>query len=82
MDRILMIHGGETVARISCDIAHTHEIFHSLPEVDYIVASEPSGFILWVRDGMTEEVWSPEGVTTAKTRENTFERYPELRGAW
>ena len=82
MDRILMIHGGETVARISCDMAHTHEIFHSLPEVDYIVASEPSGFILWVRDGMTEEVWSPEGVTTAKTRENTFERYPELRGAW
>ena len=82
MDRILMIHGGETVARISCDMAHTREIFLSLPEVDYIVASEPSGFILWVRDGMAEEVWSPEGVTTAKTRENTFERYPELRGAW
>ena len=82
MDRILMIHGGETVARISCDMAHTREIFHSLPEVDYIVASEPSGFILWVRDGMTEEVWWPEGVTTAKNRENTFERYPELRGVW
>jgi len=82
MHSILMIHGGETVARISCDMAHTHEIFHSLPEVDYIVASEPSGFILWVRDGMTGDVWSPEGVTIAKTRENTFERYPELRGAW
>lgn len=82
MDSILMIHGGETVARISCDMAHTHEIFHSLPEVDYIVASEPSGFILWVRDGMTDEVWSPDGVTTAKTRENTFQRYPELRGVW
>jgi hypothetical protein len=82
MDRIFMIHGGETVARISCDMAHTHEIFHSLPQVDYIVASEPSGFILWVRDGMTDEVWSPDGVTTAKTRENTFQRYPELRGVW
>ena len=77
-----MIHGGETVARIDCDIAHTHDIFHSLPEVDYIVASDSSGFILWVRDGMTDELWSPEGATTAKTRENTFQRYPELRGAW
>ena len=39
-----MIHGGETVARISCDIAHTREIFHSLPVVDYIVLCEPSGY--------------------------------------
>ena len=82
MDRILMIHGGETVARISCDIAHTREIFHSLPVVDYIVLCEPSGYIVQVRDGMTNELWSPVGPTTAKTRENTFERYPELRGVW
>lgn len=82
MDRILMIHGGETVARINCGTPYTHEIFHSLPEVDYIVASDSSGHILWVRDGMTDELWSPEGATTAKTRENTFQRYPELRGAW
>lgn len=82
MDRILMIHDGETVVRINCDTRYTHDIFHSLPEVDYIVASDSSGFIMWVRDGMTDELWSPEGMTTAKTRENTFERYPELRGAW
>ena len=82
MDRILMIHGGETVARISCDIAHTREIFHSLTEVDDIVLCEPSGYIVSVRDGMTNELWEPEGATTAKTRENTFERFPELRGVW
>ena len=82
MDQIVMIHGRKTVGRISCSAAFTHEIFHSLPEVDYAVAYTECGIVLWVSDGMADEMWSPLGDTPAETRQSTFDRFPELQGAW
>ena len=82
MDQIIMIHGRKTVGRISCSTAYTHEIFHSLPEIDYAVAYTESGTVLWVADGMADEMWSPPGDTPTETRQSTFDRFPELQGAW
>ena len=82
MDQIVMIHGRKTVGRISCSTAYTHEIFHSLPEVDYAIAFAESGTVLWVADGMADEIWSPPGDTPTEPRRSTFGRFPELQGAW
>jgi|TARA_R110002126_G_scaffold192049_2_gene340200 hypothetical protein len=70
------------VGLISCSAAFTHEIFHSLPAIDYAVAYTESGIVLWVADGMADEMWSPLGNTPAETRQSTFDRFPELQGAW
>jgi len=83
MDQIIMIHGRKTVGRISCSTAYTHEIFHSLPVVDYVVAHTEPGTVLWVFAAHGPvSVWSPPGDTPAETRQSTFDRFPELQGAW
>jgi hypothetical protein len=68
-----MIHGRKTVGRISCSTAYTHEIFHSLPEIDYAVAYTESGTVLWVADGMTDEIWSMPALNETESGEQSGE---------
>ena len=84
MDKILIIHGGKTVARIECDIAYTHDLFHSArrENTDYVVSFDHVGGVLWVADGMTEQVWEPNGTNPEDTRKETLDRFPELAGRW
>lgn len=82
-DTILMIHGDETVARVQCSVGYTHDLFHKVKyQVDYVVACDQAGGVLWVADGMAEEVWLPDGTNNEETRKATLERFPELRGKW
>jgi len=85
MDKILVIHGGETVARIECDITYTSELFKSAAEMfcDYVIAITTNDRILWVADGMSEQVWEPTArINNEETRKETLDRFPELAGKW
>jgi hypothetical protein len=84
MDKIILIHGGETVARIECNTAYTNELFQSATEVvvDYVIATTADDGILWVSDGMAEQVWEPESTNPEDTRKETLDRFPELAGKW
>jgi hypothetical protein len=84
MDKIILIHGGETVARIECNTAYTNELFLNAAEVvvDYVIATTADDGILWVADGMTEQVWEPESTNPEDTRKETLDRFPELAGKW
>ena len=82
-DTILMIHGDETVARVQCSMGYTHDLFHKVKyQVDYVVACDHRGGILWVADGMAEDEWSPESTNPEDTRKETLDRFPELAGKW
>lgn len=84
MDKILVIHGGKTVARIECDAAYTHDLFYCARNqyTDYAVAFDYRGAILWVSDAMSEQVWEPESTNPEDTRKETLDRFAELAGKW
>lgn len=83
-DTILMIHGDDTVARIRCAGSYTHNLFNYLrrENTDYVVACTDYGGVLWVADGMSEQVWEPESTNPEETRKETLDRFPELAGKW
>lgn len=84
MDKIILILGGETVARIECGAGFTLELFQAASNMhlDYTVAFDHRGGILWVADGMAEDEWSPESTNPEDTRKETLDRFPELAGKW
>lgn len=84
MDKIILIHDGATVARIECNNAYTNELFQSAAEVvvDYVIATTADDGVLWVADGVAEQVWQPDSINPEETRKETLRRFPELAGKW